>query len=489
MNLLSHKLLLAIITGLLLIQTNPVMASLISYFKDEDGNTKWQYVANFSSGVLIILLSITAIILFFSRREVSRTNKALKQMNDLLEERVQERTATLDESNQKLQETNNLLEGEVAEHLKTAQQLKASESYIKSILESMPIMLVGLDRDYQVTQWNHTAESLTGIKAAKALGKDLWEAYPTLPLPRERVNEALETQEPVHVRSSQRGQSHYEITIYPLEEGINTGLVILVEDVTQVVQSENKLIEKDKLSAMGELSSVMAYDINSPLKRISAAVDVIEAACNSQGTDNAKSKEEIAESIDHLKQQSQRASAIVTNLLEFSGGTPDGLHANNILDIIDHSIELSAEIFAENDSPSFTDIEIERHYEADLPQIPSFKSELQQVFVALLRYSFYAIRKVEREKHKPKITIEVLTSYDALWVKVSHNGLGISLDDQQVIFEPYFSEDAIADEKQREASERLSFPYFIVTQHHQGKMAVTSNVDIGTTFHLELPLE
>ena len=61
--------------------------------------------------------------------------------------------------------------------------------------------------------------------------------------------------------------------------------------------------------------------------------------------------------------------------------------------------------------------------------------------------------------------------------------------DVTVIFEPFFSDEAMDEDKQYEASQRLSFPYFIITQHHRGKMAITSNVDIGTTFHLELPLE
>ncbi|MEL0036522.1 MAG: PAS domain S-box protein, partial [Gammaproteobacteria bacterium] len=368
---------LGLISLTLLLHTSPVAASLISYFKDENGDTKWQYVANFSSGVLIILLSITAIVLFFSRREVGRTNKALKQMNDLLEERVKERTATLDESNHKLTETNALLEGEIAEHLNTTKQLQASESYIKSILQSMPIMLVGLDKEDRVTQWNHAAVTLTGIQTAQAMGKDLWEAYPTLPLQRERVHEAIEKNEPVHVRSSQRGQSHFEITIYPLENFIETGLVILIEDVTQVVQSENKLIEKDKLSAMGELSSVMAYDINAPLKSIADAVDGLDCSGDPEATKQA---------IAALKQQSQRASAIVSNLLDFSGSGPDGVTSLNILDVIDHSIELSSDIFADEHEPAFADIEIERLYEENLSDIPGSQSELQQVFVALLRY-------------------------------------------------------------------------------------------------------
>jgi len=96
---------------------------------------------------------------------------------------------------------------------------------------------------------------------------------------------------------------------------------------------------------------------------------------------------------------------------------------------------------------------------------------------------------VERDNHTPKITIHVLTSYDSLWVKVQHNGQGIDLDEQQVLFEPFFSDQALDGSKHYEASKRLSFPYFIVTQHHKGHMAVTSNVDIGTTFHIELGLK
>lgn len=468
--------------------TVPLAADFISYFKDEAGRTNWQYVANFSSGVLIILLSIAAIVLFLSRRQINQANKALQDMNDELEERVKERTATLDESNQKLTETNALLEGEIAEHLKTTQQLKASESYIKSILESMPIMLVGLNKNDEVTQWNHAAVSLTGIKVDDAMGKDLWQAYPTLPLPRERLHEAIEKGEPVHIRNSQRGQLHFEITIYPLENFIQTGVVILVDDVTQQVQSENKLIEKDKLSAIGEMSSIMAHDINAPLTRIRKQVSLIESEIRShQGEDEVDLP--LFQAVGELKQQSQRASAIVQNLLEFSNASSDGFQPHDILEIINHSIDLCQDIFSPAEGLRFTDIEIERLFEDNLPHIPSYQAELQQVFISLFRYSLYAMQQVSKDGYQPKMTIQVLTSYDNLWVKVSHNGLGIDLDEQQVIFEPFFSDEVIDKDKRRDPSQRLSFPYFIVTQHHKGHMAITSKVDIGTTFHLELPLK
>ncbi|MBT8448620.1 MAG: PAS domain-containing protein [Gammaproteobacteria bacterium] len=471
------------------LSSSSVYASLVSYFEEEDGSTNWQYVANWSSGILIILLSIAAIVLYFSRREVSRSNMALQDINDELEERVKERTATLDESNHKLIQANELLEGEISEHKQTSKQLLASETYIKSILESMPVMLVGLNKDLEVTQWNQTAELITRIKAKDALGKNLWQAHPTIPLPQERVQEAVESGEVVQIRSSQRGQIHFEITIYPLANYNETGLVIMLDDVTQQVKSENKLIEEDKISAMGELSLAMAFDINAPVTHIKRELEKMQRLSeNDFETIKAADFDQVKNFITNLSEQSQRASAIVQNLLEFSTGSKDSLQKVDIIRVIDHSLELSREIFNFNEGVAFAEVEIERLYEDSLPEIPCYSSELQQVFVSLFRYCLYALRIVDRENHQPKITVQVLTSYDSLWVKIQHNGAGIDLDEQQVIFEPFFSDEALNEEEQYEASKRLSFPYYIVTQHHKGQMAVTSNVDIGTTFHIELNL-
>ena len=78
--------------------------------------------------------------------------------------------------------------------------------------------------------------------------------------------------------------------------------------------------------------------------------------------------------------------------------------------------------------------------------------------------------------------------YDALWLKVQHNGRGISLQEQQVLFEPYFTNSANGGVQDYDAARRLSYPYFIITEQHRGQLAVTSDVDIGTTFHIQLLL-
>ena len=79
--------------------------------------------------------------------------------------------------------------------------------------------------------------------------------------------------------------------------------------------------------------------------------------------------------------------------------------------------------------------------------------------------------------------------YEALWIKIQHNGRGISLEQQQNLFEPFHSETGEISAEDYDAGKRLSYPYFIITEQHRGHLAVTSDVDVGTTFHLQLRLE
>ena len=72
-------------------------ADIFWFVRNSDGSTNWQYVANFSSSILIIAVSITALRLFFSRRQARRYNQELEEICTQLELRVKERTATLED--------------------------------------------------------------------------------------------------------------------------------------------------------------------------------------------------------------------------------------------------------------------------------------------------------------------------------------------------------------------------------------------------------
>ena len=469
-------------------------------FREIDGSTNWQYVSNFSSSLLIIALSITAIRLAFTRRTARRYNLELEEIRSQLEDRVKERTATLDEANVLLQDSNNALEEEIDEHLETTTRLRLSESYITSILRSMPLMLIGLNKQGEITQWNSCAEEISGLPANTVLGKNLWEAYPTMTVTPAQIKKAQDEDKTLTIKYSQRGQFHFDITIYPLHDQRETGVVILVDDVTQRVQSENMLIQRDKMSSMGEMAAIMAHDINIPLQAIMKDVQTVRQDLTEEHIDPIGLNELLEDALIRGRQ----ASTVIQNLVTFSDSGAEEKQYANITQVMDHSIELAEDVLSVTKGLRFKDVVINKNYADDLPELNCHASKLQQVFLSLFRYACHALGKAEDPQHIPIINIEISEFYDALWVRVQHNGLGISIEDQQYIFEPFFSNDqakaetgststiALLGNKDKEhfdAGDRLSFAHFIITEQHQGQIAVTSDIDIGTTFHIQLPLK
>ena len=74
-------------------------ADIFRVFREDDGSTNWQWIANFSSSILILALTYTVLRLFVSRRQAHQYNNELEEIRAQLEKRVLERTATLKESN------------------------------------------------------------------------------------------------------------------------------------------------------------------------------------------------------------------------------------------------------------------------------------------------------------------------------------------------------------------------------------------------------
>lgn len=438
-------------------------ADMFAIFREADGSTKWQYVANTSAGVLIITLVVVLIFLFRAHSRTMRSNRALTDIKANLEQRVAQRTAVLQQ---------------------TTEQLQEREAYIASIVNSMPVMLIGLNQQLQITQWNKKAEEITGRPLQDVIGKNLWEAYSAITLTAEQVQAVLASGETTNLKHTQRGQYTFDITLYPLDNQ-NTGIVILISDVTKLVSAENKLAERDKVSAMGELASAMAYDISLPINtifaRVSSARQEIEAA------ELGEVKTFLLQEVETVRQSAQQATAIAHNLLDLARSHRDSKQQADIAPIMDRAIELASDLFTDVNGITFKYINIRRNYASDLPQIPCFPTELEQVFVRLMRNAFYALNaKFWDEHNKPWINIEIGKFYDSLWIKLEHNGKSLSEEEQLDIFQPFF---ALTDHSSSfPVEQRLSYSYFIITDHHRGEMAVTSDDEHGTCFNIQLAL-
>lgn len=439
-------------------------ADIFAVFREADGSTKWQYVANTTASVLILSLAIGLTFLVRAHLRAVRSNRALKEIKATLEERVAKRTEVLQE---------------------TAEQLREREAYIASIVNSMPVMLVGLNQQLQITQWNKKAEEVTGRPLADVLGKNLWEAYSAITLTKAQVESVLESGQTISIKHAQPGQYSFDITLYPLDKQDDTGIVILISDVTKQVNAENKLAERDKVSAMGELASAMVYDISLPINSIFARVS--SARQELEAVDLGEIKEFLLSEVEAVRHSAQQATAIAQNLLELASSHHNAKHTELIAPIMDRSIELASQLFKDADGLTFKQINIRRNYAANLPAIPCFPAELGQVFVRLMRNAFYALNaKTWDDTNKPWINIEIGEFYDSLWIKLAHNGKCLTEEEQLDIFQPFFAMNSHPDTCPVE--QRLSYSYFIITHHHRGQMAVTSDEQNGTCFNIQLAL-
>ena len=483
---MKNTLLLAILA----LQSSSALAFTNTLFIDEHGERNWQHLANYTGGTLLILLSIVTIYLFIARRRVHQANRELTAIRNELEMRVQERTATLDQSNQLLLESNRLLEKEVSQHVITADQLRSSESYIKDILTSMPLMLVGLDKNGFVTHWNKQVEEVSGISSKEALGKTLWEAYPQVTVLPEHVQQSIEENRIIHLKQSLRSLYHYDITIYPLQEQ-EAGVVILVDDVTKQTAAEKLLIHNDKMSFMGELASTMAHDINLPLQAIMMDLRrfqrIISGAGDPQQISGSDQAQILNTIIIDMSAKGEQVATIISNLLAFARSRSGKKQMADIVDVMENTISLANEVVSISDDLPFNQIKLERNFEKNLPLVPCYITELQQVFLSLFRYACHALAlKKDVEGFEPSIKVILSKSYDNLWIKIQHNGLGLTAEEQMNLFEPFFSGKSTAEDF--DAGQRLSFSYYIVTEQHQGNMAVTSDVELGSTIHIQLPI-
>lgn len=470
------------------------ITNMTGVFRNEDGSTNWQHVTNWSSSILILLLSFAAIGLMRSRKRAKNSRDALRLVRVELEQRVKQRTEDLQTSNLKLQE-------EIDQRTSSENLLRATETYLNSIIQSMPSMLIGIDAGGGIFQWNRRAEDITGVKAQDALGCDAWQIYPQLPVSRALVKQAQKTRKAMHLKNSQQGEDYLNVVVYPLQDEDLPGVILLIDDVTQTVQAENLLIQKDKMLSMGELAGGMAHDINNPLSAILQTVQTVERRLSPSLAKNQQAAQELGTSIEliaayverrgvaellhGLQEAGQQAAAIVTNLLEFARSRGHDKQLSDVIDLIEHTLDLARNVFSLQHGLRFQDIKIKRDYQQDLPEFPCYAAELQQVFLNLFRNANHALQAVDKPGHVPCIHIMVAMDDEALNIEIADNGIGIDSAIKKRIFEPFFTTKDFAGGEGSGLG--LSVSHFIITHHHKGTINVESSINAGTRFRIRLP--
>ncbi len=241
--------------------------------------------------------------------------------------------------------------------------------------------------------------------------------------------------------------------------------LLILNDVTEERQKQERLFLTDRLSSIGEMSAGVAHELNNPLTGI---VSLSQLLIENNPPD------ELREDISDIHNEAQRAASIVRNLLTFSRKHAPVRELTQLNDVIEDVLRLREYEHKVNN------IKVETQLAPDLPEVIFDYHQIQQVFLNIVLNAESAVT----ENHKPG-TLTITTSHANGNVNVtfSDDGPGIPQENLNRLFDPFFTTKEVG----KGTGLGLSICYGIVTQHG-GKIYASNNTGKGATFVVELPV-
>lgn len=373
-------------------------------------------------------------------------------------------------------------------------ELQYSKKLLSNVIDSMTSLLLSVDRDFNISQWNETAENITYIKSEEAIGTNLWKTMPALEKYKEDCINVLDSGMP-HLFHRQRikqwPNSFYNVSIYPLVDEKVGGMVIRIDDITELEVKENELRQAQKMETIGTLAGGLAHDFNNVLGGITGTLSIIRHKLQN----NREMKPEKLESyVQLMLNNSMRAADMVQQLLSLTRKQELSLTPVNLNTTMKNVMEICKNSFDKSIALDFVLGEDDYIVSADPTQI-------EQVLLNLCINANHAmtimrdageksggqltveIEKIKADKHFGNAHPESQEDMDYWKLSVRDTGIGMDTTTAVKIFDPFFS----TKEKGTGSGLGLTMVYNIVKQH-KGFIDVYSEKGLGTTFNVFLPV-
>jgi len=249
------------------------------------------------------------------------------------------------------------------------------------------------------------------------------------------------------------------------------------DEITRLIASFNKmvdelesrqeqLIQSRKLASIGTFTSGIAHELNNPLNNISITAESLKTAGREMSEDQTN------EMIDDILTQTDRASQVVKNLLEFSRTERTCLKDLDVREIIERTLKLIKNQLV------VAHIQVEKQIAENLPAIRGKRQDIQQALVNIL------LNATQAMPGGGSVTITAGPGPKGyIRIDISDTGTGIGPEALEHIFDPFFTTKASS----QGTGLGLSLVYSII-RAHGGYIEVSSKVKKGSTFSIFLPL-
>jgi PAS domain S-box-containing protein len=401
------------------------------------------------------------------------------------------------------------------------QKLQAAYSETELFFQSIPSILIGLDGEAKITRWNQTASRNLGVSTQSAVGRAIYDCgiqwvHPDI---QGEVARWLQTEDSLRcdnlsfLRDSKPRFLGLNVRRLPAPPGTaKAAFIITGADITERKALEDQLRQAQKLEAIGQLSAGVAHEINTHTQFVSDNVrflkdawgDLANLICFSKELRSAAGQgpvgkqlldkfdelskkadvdyllKEIPSAIDQSQEGLQRVANIVKAIKEFShpgSSEKKGIDLNK-------AIETTITV-ARNEWKYVADLEA--RLDPDLSQVPCLSSELNQVVLNLIVNAAHAIAERLGENSGQKGKISVTTRRNPPWaeIDIQDSGQGIPPEIRSRIFEPFFTTKDVG----KGTGQGLALAHSVVVGLHKGQIWFDSELGVGTTFHLRIPLE
>jgi len=408
---------------------------------------------------------------------------------------------------------------DVTEQRRTQHALEVSEARLRVITDSAPSAIVMVDSHRKVTFWSPAAERIFGYRDDEVLGRDL---YGMLTPPESHEAAARRFSDFLHGSLESTLSKVIEIEALhkdgrrlPVEVAVSSlhidgqwCAVALMSDISQRKRLEAELAESQKLEAIGRLASGLAHEINTPvqytvnnlrfleegfgplLATAGALRTVIDAAragtvpgpvleqaeASLELADPEFLAAEVPQAITQSMTGVDAVATIVSAMREFAGSMTQDKQAADLNQVIQNTLTIS--------HSQWKDVaQVSTHLDSTLPMAPLHRNQFGQVMLQLLQNATQAIVQAG---HGPMGHIAVSTQRDGDWVeiRVRDSGCGIPEAIRSKVFEPFFTTRGVG----KGTGQGLSLVRSIVVDMHGGSIRFETEVGVGTTFIVRLPL-
>jgi len=347
------------------------------------------------------------------------------------------------------------------------------KDYNEEILQSMTNGVLTVDIKGRVITFNNMAENITGRKAVAVVGRtsrEVWGDKGTIPA---LIEDTLKSEKHYSnfesgVISSARGMVpvSFSSTILSDHDGKKIGALLIITDLSEVKELEEKVRRADKLSALATMAAGMAHEIKNPLSSMKVLSQLLPIKF--QDDEFRKKFEEI------MPREIGRIDRIIESLLSFARATAPKYEKIIIEDLIEENIKYYT---AQAESSG---VKIIKDY-SSIPLIMCDRDQMTQVFSNLILNAIQAMPEGGELKIRISEGKKIENITQNIVMEFSDTGHGISSQNLKKLFDPFFTT------KYAGTGLGLTITHSII-DGHRGTIDVKSEPGRGTTFTITLPV-